>query len=184
MGGRIDFESRESGGSKFLFVLLLKKVAAKHKQKAVDSSDQQKSFEAELLSSSRILLVEDNPVIAMLALRHLAKFGVKAEWADTGRSAVEKVRGTAFDVILMDVNLPDINGYEVTSRIRQMETERKERRHVIIAVTAGAMSGDREKALDAGMNDYLTKPVHPSQLRETLIRWLRMSEQKRANLQT
>jgi PAS domain S-box-containing protein len=181
MKGRIDFESRKSGGSRFWFEVSLKKVAEKREPKVMASLELHKSAEADLLSSSRILVVEDNPVISMLTLRLLAKFGARVESASTGRAAIEKVRSTAFDIILMDVNLPDINGYEVTSLIRQMESERKGRKNVIIAVTAGAMSGDREKALDAGMNDYLAKPVHPAQLRQTLLRWLGMPEQTRAN---
>jgi PAS domain S-box-containing protein len=184
MEGTIEFESRKSGGSRFWFVLSLRKDAGIREQKKIAFSDLQRSAEAELLSSSRVLLVEDNPVISMLTLRVLGKFGVKVESVSTGRGAIEKVRSTAFDIILMDVNLPDISGYEATSRIRQIETERKGRKHVIIAVTAGAMSGDREKALEAGMNDYLAKPVHPAQLREALVRWLGMPEQTRANLPT
>lgn len=186
MQGKIEFESRKDGGSRFWFVLSLKKFQERSENDLDGRSNRAASTEAGLLSSIRVLVVEDNAVMSALTLRQLAKFGVKVESAATGQSAIEKMCATAFDIILMDVNLPDMTGYDVTARIRQMESGHPAYKHVnhrpvIIAVTAGAMRGDREKAIEAGMDDYLAKPVHPEQLRETLVRWLETTELARAD---
>ncbi len=172
MQGKIDFESIKHGGSKFWFTLPLKKVASDLATSG-SADAMAETLDASLLAASKILVVEDNPLLSALAVRQLANFGIAAESAASGQAALEKIKETHFDLILMDVNLPDINGCEVTSMIRNLEVERKSRAHIIIALTAAAMVQDRERALEAGMNDYLSKPVQPRHLKETLLRWLK-----------
>jgi signal transduction histidine kinase/DNA-binding response OmpR family regulator len=123
-------------------------------------------------SGRQILLVEDNPTNQKLALAILAKEHYHAVVADSGQRALEiyRERGGAFDLILMDVQMPGMDGLETTGAIR--EIERTGRRIPIIAVTARAMQGDRERCLAAGMDDYLAKPIHPAELLALLKRYL------------
>ena len=111
----------------------------------------------------RVLLAEDNPVNQKLALRVLEKRGHRVTVANTGREAAFLFEQCAVDVILMDVQMPEMDGFEATAEIRR----NKDNRHQsvpIIAMTANAMKGDRERCLDSGMNDYIAKPVDPHEL--------------------
>jgi signal transduction histidine kinase/DNA-binding response OmpR family regulator len=123
-------------------------------------------------SGRQILLVEDNPTNQKLALAILAKEHYHAIVADSGQRALEiyRERGEAFDLILMDVQMPGMDGLETTGAIREIEGGR--RRIPIIAVTARAMQGDRDRCLAAGMDDYLAKPIHPAELLALLKRYL------------
>jgi two-component system, sensor histidine kinase and response regulator len=109
----------------------------------------------------RILLAEDNVVNQRMVQRILEKSGHSAVLARNGLEAVEKFRGEKFDLVLMDVQMPEMNGFEACAQIRKTEGAR---RTPVIALTAHAMSGDRERCLDAGMDDYLAKPIHASTL--------------------
>jgi PAS domain S-box-containing protein len=121
-------------------------------------------------SNYKILLVEDNPINQKLAIALLQKAGYQVEVAENGLQAVEKVIHQSYDAILMDVQMPDMDGYEATRLIRQREGAT---RHIpIIAMTAHAMQGDRERCLAAGMDDYISKPIKPEILFATLERWL------------
>jgi PAS domain S-box-containing protein len=121
-------------------------------------------------SHYKILLVEDNPINQKLAIALLQKAGYQVEVAETGLQAVEKVTNQSYHAILMDVQMPDMDGYEATRLIRQQEGETQ---HIpIIAMTAHAMQGDRERCLAAGMDDYISKPIKPEILFTTLERWL------------
>ncbi len=116
-----------------------------------------------------VLLVEDYPpgmLVSTLMIEHL---GYAVETADCGRGAIEKVRAatTPFMAILMDVNMHDMGGIEATKAIRKLEQEKKYS-NTIIAVTAHALVGDRERCLEAGMNDYISKPIHPDILAQKL----------------
>jgi len=115
----------------------------------------------------RVLLAEDNAVNQRLAIRLLEKQGHQVTVANNGREAVEAVGRQAFDVVLMDVQMPEMNGFEASAAIR--EAERGTGRHLpIIALTAHAMKGDREHCLEAGMDDYLSKPIQARALAQAL----------------
>ena len=105
-----------------------------------------------------ILVVDDDPVNQLLAARILQKAGHTAMVAENGQAALEKLAGKSFDLIVMDVEMPVMDGFEATSRIRQQE-QRTGRHIPIVAVTAYAMSGDRERCLNAGMDAYVAKPI-------------------------
>jgi two-component system sensor histidine kinase/response regulator len=117
----------------------------------------------------RLLLAEDNPVNQRLALVLLRKLGLEVEVADQGRTAAEKAAQGGFDLILMDCQMPEVDGFEATRRIRAAETRG---RIPIIAMTANVMEGDRERCLASGMDDYLAKPIRIQELEEALARWL------------
>jgi PAS domain S-box-containing protein len=123
----------------------------------------------ELPSKGRILVVEDNPVNQLVATGLLRALGYRTSTADDGLAAIEAARAGGFDAILMDVQMPRMDGYTATRDIRTHETGR---RLPIIAMTAAAVEGERERCLEAGMDDYLTKPVDAARLAETLDRWV------------
>ena len=109
-----------------------------------------------------ILLVEDNTVNQKLALRLLSRMGYQADLARTGREAVEAVQQRRYDLVLMDIQMPEMDGFEATRLI--VERLPRARRPRIVAMTAGAMDGDRERCLEAGMDGYLTKPIRIAEL--------------------
>ncbi|HEY3336359.1 MAG TPA: response regulator [Candidatus Limnocylindrales bacterium] len=113
----------------------------------------------------RILLAEDNAVNQKLALRLLERMGYRADVVEDGRAAIEAVIGGAYDVVLMDVQMPEVDGLEATRRIRARLPDRALR---IVAMTANAMEGDREACLAAGMDDYVSKPIRPDELAAAL----------------
>ncbi len=122
--------------------------------------------------STRILLVEDNPVNLMVAQRLLQVLGAECETAGNGEVALEKMGAATYDLVLMDCQMPVLDGYAATRRWREREQERKaDHRLPIVAMTANAMSGDRQKCLDAGMDDYLAKPVTRNDLERCIERW-------------
>lgn len=118
----------------------------------------------------QILLVEDNPINQNLARRRLEKLGHQVELAENGRIAFEAVRRTQYDAILMDVQMPDMDGFEATRLIRQHEASEKNSSVYIIAMTAHALKGDKERCLKAGMDDYIAKPFRVELLRGALDR--------------
>ncbi|MBF0137660.1 MAG: PAS domain S-box protein [Magnetococcales bacterium] len=122
-----------------------------------------------LLRGRRLLLVEDNEVNRQVALGLLELAGIHGTVAHNGREAVTLVQSGPFDIILMDVQMPEMDGYEATRHIRRLPGGESV---PIIAMTAGAMVGDRERCLEAGMNDHLGKPIDPSGLFAMLARWL------------
>jgi signal transduction histidine kinase/CheY-like chemotaxis protein/HPt (histidine-containing phosphotransfer) domain-containing protein len=127
------------------------------------------------LLRGRALLVEDNPVNAKVAGRILSMLGMEVDSAADGSIALEKLAQSQYDLILMDCQMPVMDGYTATRQRRKDEQANGLPRMPIIAMTANAMVGDREKCLDAGMDDYLTKPLDRHLLRKTLAQWLAKS---------
>jgi len=115
-----------------------------------------------------VLLVEDNPINQDLARRRLKKLGHEVSLAEDGNQAVEQVQKESFDCILMDIQMPVMDGFEATRAIRAIEKESKLPRQYIIAMTAHAMKGDRERCLDSGMDNYIPKPFRAEVLKEVL----------------
>ena len=122
-------------------------------------------------AKARILVVEDNPTNQEVALAMLRKLGYQADAASTGADALNALQGADYDVVLMDCEMPAMDGYETTRRIRAQAGARNPD-VPILALTADVMPETRERCLEAGMNDYLTKPLEPQQLDEALKRWL------------
>ena len=122
-------------------------------------------------SNRRLLIVEDNSVNQRLAMALLRRAGYESMACGNGREALELTARMSFDLILMDCQMPIMDGFEATERIREREC-RTGTRTPIVAMTANAMQGDRERCLEAGMDDYLTKPVVPKKLYEVLAHWL------------
>jgi CheY-like chemotaxis protein len=122
----------------------------------------------------RILLAEDNVVNQKVAVSLLSRLGHQVTVAEDGQAAVDTYAGAAFDLVLMDVQMPTLSGYDATRRIRELE-KTTGGRIPIIAMTARAMKGDRERCLEAGMDDYMSKPIHGAHLQEVLRRTLSAS---------
>jgi two-component system, sensor histidine kinase and response regulator len=125
-----------------------------------------------LPSGLRLLLVEDNLTNQEVALGMLENLGCQADVVGDGRSALSALAQTDYHLVLMDCQLPDLDGYEASRLIRQPATAVRNHNIPIIAMTAHAMAGDRQKCLDAGMNDYLAKPIDPRALEQAIERWI------------
>ena len=122
-------------------------------------------------SRGNVLLVEDNTMNQLVATRVMTKLGVNVEVAENGLLALSALEGHTFDAVLMDCQMPEMDGYEATREIRRREVETGA--HIpIIAMTAAAMDGDREACLAAGMDDYITKPIRVEEIDAALDRWL------------
>jgi PAS domain S-box-containing protein len=123
-------------------------------------------------SGRRILLVEDNITNQQVALGILKKFGLRAEAAANGAEALKALESIHYDLVLMDVQMPVMDGFETTRRIRDTQSAVLNHNIPVIAMTAHAMQSDRQRCLEAGMNDYISKPVEPQALAAALERWL------------
>ena len=123
-------------------------------------------------SKARILMAEDNVTNQQVALGILKNLGLHADAVANGREAVDALRTIPYDIVLMDVQMPEMDGYEAASAIRDHQTGVANPSVPIIAMTANAMQGDRNKCLEAGMDDYVAKPIAPRALAEALAKWL------------
>jgi CheY-like chemotaxis protein len=164
MGGQLRAESREGLGSTFTLEMPLA-LASKPAALLPGRAAQDQQGEA----GGRILLVEDNPVNQSVIEAMLRSLGFEVSVAMDGAQAVEQVDQQRFAAVLMDCRLPLMDGYEATRRIRQL---RQGAGLPIIALTASALQGDRERCLAAGMDDYLSKPFKRTELQRILQRWL------------
>jgi CheY-like chemotaxis protein len=119
----------------------------------------------------RILVAEDNRINVMLATALLSKMGHRVDTVGNGKEAIEALSAAPYDLVLMDVHMPEMDGLEATRRIRKLETKTGRPRLPVIALTASTLEGDRQICFDAGMDDFLAKPLNPDALRATLKRF-------------
>ena len=144
-------------------------LRGEHRTASCDSEDE--STRQQDFAGRRILLAEDNQTNRQVAIGILEQYGFSIKAVDNGREAVEALQEELFDLVLMDVQMPILDGLEATRQIRNLESEGK-RCIPVIALTAHAMSSDRRMCLDSGMDDYVSKPLDPSQLLATMEKWL------------
>jgi CheY-like chemotaxis protein len=181
MGGHVGVESSPDHGSRFWFELPLQSVAESDEQRNEGRLFGQPSCNEQSVSLGRILVVEDNPMNRRVVERILTKSNFETVSVEDGSQAVVTFEnaGTSFDAILMDLQMPVMDGLEATHRIREIEAKRSGRRTPIIALTANAFDSDRQASLAAGMDDFITKPVNAEALLVALNRHtaLRREEQ-------
>ena len=152
-GGKIKVESTVSEGSEFSFYLKYKKV---QKGMLIDTHVNSSTIDSDFLKDIKILLVEDNELNQLLAVKVFEKWNKKIDIVDNGKLAIEKITNNTYDIILMDIQMPEMDGLELTSYIRENMGEKSV--IPIIALTAHATVDEEQKCLDSGMNDYLSKP--------------------------
>ncbi|MEM6792915.1 MAG: ATP-binding protein [Acidobacteriota bacterium] len=178
MGGSIDVESTLGKGSNFYFDLTLTPaIGASQASEGLAGETvapaSREEIEQRLAADGpfRVLLAEDNPINQMVAIGQLEIFGLEVTAVGDGERAIEAILDEDFQLVLMDCQMPVLDGYAATRMIRRLP--RREQRDIpVVAVTAHAMKGDREKCLEAGMNDYLSKPFQQNDLLKVLDRWL------------
>jgi CheY-like chemotaxis protein/HPt (histidine-containing phosphotransfer) domain-containing protein len=166
MGGKLELDSRIGEGTTFFFDLTFEKT-----DEAPDSKD------AKIVSISwnkapELLLVEDNPINQKVAMKNLEDAGCKVSLANDGVEALEMLAGNTFDLIFMDVQMPRMDGLEATRKIREAEKGEEEHK-TIVALTAHALKEEIDKCFDAGMDDYLPKPIRETELKPLLAKYLK-----------
>lgn len=165
MGGNIRVESRAGEGSTFRFTVYLKSASGE-----IESGLPVEGLAVDPQIQPKILVVDDNPVNRVLAKGLLGKLGIVPELAENGREALLRVQSEAYDIVFMDVQMPEMDGIEATMAIRAQALEVQP---YIIALTANAFVSDRERCLQAGMDDFLSKPFRLDDLRAKLAAFRR-----------
>ena len=186
MGGQIGVESTEGAGSTFWFTVVLDKQPEGSQAIGIDRTAAETAAEHHPVSpnpkpSARILIVEDNMMNQKVALRIVeAKLGHRADVVANGAEAVELLSVRHYDLVLMDCQMPEMDGYDATRAIRDPESPVLDHAVPIIAMTANAMKNDREKCLESGMDDYVAKPIKPQELADAIDRNLPNPDRKDA----
>jgi len=177
MGGALDFSSTPGVGSEFWFTVPLVEVegAAAPRLAALDTAAGPTEHAA------RVMVVEDNPINQLLVQRQLERLGYAAVVYDNGIAALDAFPDASFDVVLMDWQLPGIDGLETTRRLRTFEREHQRAPIPIVAMTASALPGDRSRCLEAGMDDFIAKPVSMVTLGRVVQRWCANAERGAAS---
>lgn len=177
MGGEIQVESEKGKGTVFHFTIDLQDTGlatTKHETLA-----KKKTFDA---TGCRILVAEDNPFNQKYISRLLEKWEIAFDLADNGKIATEMAQQRKYDIVLMDLSMPEMDGYQATEWIRKHPTENQN--IPIIALTASTLSSMKAEALDRGMNDFMTKPFNPSDLEVTLSKYLPLSSSSEVTVET
>ena len=169
------------------FMQLLKKLRQTTKPVPVDSLDDLTPLDEldSLLTQTKdsncneqsdagktILLAEDNPFNQKLIVKQLARLQLNCDIASNGQEALDKFKNNDYSLLLTDCHMPEMDGYELTKHIRELEQQQQRTAIPIVAVTGAAMKGDKENCIDSGMNDYVSKPVRLMELKDTLYKWL------------
>jgi CheY-like chemotaxis protein len=178
MGGQIGVYSQPGQGSCFWFEVPLP-VIQENAPEETTAQPSGSTLNSHELDGVRVLLVEDNPVNQKVAIRMLQKLGCVVELAENGQQALEKLERASYDIVLMDMQMPVMDGLTATRLLRQRE-QQTGHHQVVIALTANAMQTDRELCLDAGMDDYLSKPLTLDALQVMLLRWVAQHKQRAA----
>jgi len=173
LGGEIGVDSQKNIGSTFWFYIdfdiSVKKQLVIDTPKLETQNLESKIKNGESKQTLKILLAEDNPINQKVAQMHLKKLGHIVETANNGKIALEMYTKNDYDLIFMDIQMPEMDGIESTKRIREFEQEISEEKPIIIiALTANAMKGDKEACINAGMNEYMSKPFKPAELKRVL----------------
>ena len=176
MRGAIKVTSRENAGSTFTFTVVLG-IAEPF---AIRFPQQRRQHRIEIdrlqaIPGARILLVEDNEINRLVAVELLAEAQLQVDIAENGELALEKLARNRYDCVLMDVQMPVMDGCKATQHLRNMEGCK----HLpVIAMTASAMDDERKKCLEAGMDDFISKPIQPKLLYEMLLKWIKPTGQR------
>ena len=172
MGGSLGVDSVEGEGSVFWFTVSLQ-CAGQAPELAGEMAGEMAQENEALQFEAKILLVEDNPINQMVAQKMLEKVGLKPVLANNGVEALKCLTEQSYDLVLMDCQMPEMDGFDATREIRRLNIKALNQQSLpVVAMTANVMSGDRERCLEIGMDDYIGKPVQRDQLASVLKKWL------------